>query len=103
MQIHLKFMVCRTFKLTLIEIVGSPLVFNGVAQNLSLKLCGFLGNSKLERHWVPAGILPKLVKYLESIFKKRNFVFYSKILIIAFLLFRMRFKGFMHYKCPFDK
>lgn len=93
MQIHLKFMVCRTFKLTLFEIVGSPLGFNGVAQNLSLKLCGFLGNSKLERHWVPAGILPKLVKYLESIFIKSNFVFYSKILIIAFLLFRMRFKG----------
>lgn len=92
-------MVCRTFKLTLFELVGSPLLFNGVAQNLSLKLFGFLGNSKLD----PAGILPKLVKYLESIFIKRNFVFYSKVLIIAFLLFRMRFKGFMHYKCPFDK
>lgn len=66
-------MVCRTFKLTLIEIVESLLVFNGVAQNLSLKLCGFLRNIKLERHWVPAGILPKLVKYLESIFKKEEF------------------------------
>lgn len=66
-------MVCRTFKLTLFELVGSPLLFNGVAQNLSLKLCGFLRNIKLERHWVPAGILPKLVKYLESIFKKEEF------------------------------
>lgn len=62
-------MVCRTFKLTLFELVGSPLLFNGVAQNLSLKLFGFLGNSKLD----PAGILPKLVKYLESIFKKEEF------------------------------
>lgn len=67
-------MVCRTFKLTLFEIVGSLLVFNEEAQNLSLKLCGFLGNNKLERHLVPAGILPKLVKYLiESIFKKEEF------------------------------
>lgn len=96
-------MVCRIFKLILFEIVGSFLGFNGVVQNLSLKLCGFLGNSKLERYWVFVGILFKLVKYFELIFKKRNFVFYSKILIIVFFLFRMKFKGFMYYKCLFDK
>lgn len=70
-------MVCRTFKLTLFEIVESPLGFNGVAQNLSLKLCGFLGNSKLERHWVPCRYIAQISDRALNQFLKRGILSFT--------------------------